>query len=167
MRDTSTVLADWYDGEIGGEALFWRLAEQGSPAAAPKWLALAAIEGHVAARLLTAIGNCGFAVPDTAATLAGARERADAVAAGNWRQSMEWLRSIALEALAEMSVEARQLPTDLAALGALVVRHEQVLVEFAELELAGRGSVSLRPVDALLATLRSRAEPAALASTQH
>ena len=154
MRNPATVLADWYDGEIGGEALFWRLAERGAADVASKWLALAAIEGHVASQLLAAILSHDFPVPDTDGTLADARERADRVAAGDWQAAMRWLRTIAAEALAEMRLEAAQLPDDLAALGALVVRHQQVLAEFAELELAARSAASLEPVNALLVTLR-------------
>jgi hypothetical protein len=53
--------------------------------------------------------------------------------------------------------DAARLPAELIATGDLVVAHERALVEFAELEIAGRGTESLRPVQEFLSLLCVRA----------
>ena len=47
---------------------------------------------------------------------------------------MQWLREIAASALARMSIDASRLPAGLASTGAMVVRHEQILLTFAEFD---------------------------------
>ena len=146
------VIADWYAGEIGGEALFWHLAEAAGPGPAPKWLALAALEARLAEHLLYVLLADGVAVPATAASLDRARMRAAAVAPRPWPGQMAWLEELARDALATMQRAAAVLPDRFAATGALVVRHEAALLEFARRELAGDAAGSLDPIEAFLAT---------------
>ena len=151
VREPGAVLADWYTGELGGEALFWQLASGAEPTAARKWLALAEVEARVATRLVPALLELGLEIPDGASSVVSARARSGAMAVTPWLGQMQWLEDIAQEALDAMALEARTLPAALAAIGCLVVAHEQALVDFARLERAGDGTHSLRPIHAFLA----------------
>ena len=140
-RETAAaVLGDWYTGEVGGEALFWRLAELAPPDAAGQWLALAAVEGRVAERLLHVLLGHDLPVPSTEASLEWARSRAEATARRLWRDQMTWLGEIAEEALDSMRRDAAALAPPFTAIASLVLRHEELLVEFAERELSGDAS---------------------------
>jgi hypothetical protein len=156
MREASVVLSVWYLGEVGGEAFFWQLAQQADHLAARKWLALADVEARVAARLAAVLAARQIPIPD--ATVSRGDDRAEAAAASgrSWIELMRWLERFAGEALTEMQAEAASLPAELAAIGALVVRHEAALLAFARLELPGHGEGSLAPIREFLA-----AEPAA------
>jgi hypothetical protein len=146
MFDADAVLEDWYAGEVGGEALFWGLAERSEPDLARKWLALAAVESRVAKHLAHVMASRNLAIPECRDAPARARARCDAVAGNSWAELMQWLKELAAEALSEMRADAARLPAGLSATGDLVVLHEQALVDFAELEIAGGGVDSLRPV---------------------
>ena len=151
VREPGAVLVEWYTGKLGGEALFWQLASGADPAAARKWLALAEVEARVASRLVPALVALGLDIPDGAGSLGSARARSDAIAAASWLEQMQWLEGIAQDALESMPTEASTLPASVAAVGALVVAHEQALADFARLECAGDGARSLRPIHAFLA----------------
>jgi len=149
---TAAILAEWYAGEVGGEALFWHLGEAGAPTAARKWLALAAVEARVAEHLLHLLVTASLPVPPTAAALSCARSRAAALAARAWPEQMLWLERLARAALESMRREAATLPPRFAAVGALVVRHEVALLEFARRERAGAVTDTPDPIEAFLAT---------------
>lgn len=148
----AAVLGEWYAGEVGGEALFWRLAELAEPNAARKWLALASVEARVAERLLQVLLAHDLPVTPTAASLEWAEHRAEANAARPWREQMGWLEGLAREALDSMRREAATLAPSFDSIGALVVRHEELLVEFAQRELRGDATHSLALVEEFLAT---------------
>lgn len=150
--EAATVLGEWYTGEVGGEALFWRLAELAEPIAARKWLALAAVEARVGERLLQVLLAHELPVPPTSVSLEWAESRAQANAPRLWRDQMGWVEALASEALGSMRREAATLAPSFASIGALVVRHEELLVEFARRELRGDGADSLALVDEFLAT---------------
>jgi hypothetical protein len=162
MRDAAAVVEYWYVGEIGGEAMFWILAQNAEPDHARKWLALAQVESQVAGWLAGVIASRNHRdLPDCSATLACARARCDEVAGRSWPELMQWLEAIAADALIEMQSDAARLPAELIATGDLVVAHERALVEFAELEIAGRGTESLRPLREFIALVSG------LAGRQH
>ena len=146
MADADAVLEDWYTGEIGGEALFWGLAERAEPVSARKWLALADVESHVARRLAETLHARGRPIPECLDQPGIARARCEAVAGKTWREQMRWLNDIAVAALGEMRIDAGKLPDSLGAMGEFVLAHETALVDFAQAELDGRGEDSLRPV---------------------
>jgi hypothetical protein len=151
--DVEAILTEWYVGEQGGRALFDTLAHRGSGEAARKWHALAAVEDAVAQSLSGALRARHIPLPPIEHVGARAEQRCDAIAGRNWPETMQWLHDIADRALQKMQAQAAQLPTELATVGAMVVRHEIALVEFAELELAERSTESLRPIDAFLDSL--------------
>lgn len=146
MRDADAVLEAWYVGEVGGEALFWGLAERAEPALGRKWLALAEIESRVARRLGATLLARDRAIPECRDAPARARARCEAVAGKSWAELMRWLKDHAADVLSEMRTDAARLPVELSAIGAMVVAHEQALVDFAAMEIDGRGEDSLRPV---------------------
>lgn len=148
----ATVLGEWYAGEVGGEALFWRLAELAEPAATRKWLALAAVEARVAERLLQVLLAHDLPVPPTAASLEWAQTCAGQYAPRPWREQMAWLGEIAQQALDSMRREAAGLAAPYAPIGEVVVRHEELLVEFARRELAGDAAGARLLVEEFLAT---------------
>jgi len=158
MWNADAVLKCWYEGEVGGEALFWGLAEAAEPELARKWLSLAEVESRVARMLAGVIASRSQPIPECADDLVRERARArrDAVSGKSWLELMQWLKLIAASALAEMRADAARLPAELSAAGRLVVAHEQALVDFADLEIAGRGAESLRPVTEFLSLLAAR-----------
>lgn len=147
----ATILGEWYTGEVGGEALFWRLAELAAPEAAGKWLALAAVEARVGERLLHVLLSHDLPVPPTCASLEWARTRAEANARRPWREQVAWLGEIAQEALDSMRREATTLGPPFAPISAIVLRHEELLVEFAQRELGGDSAGALALVEEFLA----------------
>src|SRR5450432_3254094 len=153
-RAIDAVLCEWYSGEVGGEALFWQFAERAEAAEARKWLLLAEVEALVGARLRDAILARGRDVPSGASGLEWARRVAGRPAATGWPEAMRWLETIARDALKAMTRDAAGLPAELAPLGALVVRHETMLVEFARLERAGEQAAALVQVTGFLARER-------------
>jgi hypothetical protein len=155
MREPSDVLREWYTGELGGEAIFWELAQRAEPDEARKWLALAELESRIAVRLAAVLAARQIPVPDIDSGRPSALELADASIRRPWTESMRWLERLADEALGEIQADAAGLPEELAAIGSLVVRHEAALVAFARLELAGRGDDSLRPVRECLEAARA------------
>jgi len=157
MRDADAVLEDWFVGEVGGEAMFWVLAQRSEPEHARKWLALAEVESQVAGRIAAVMASRNQAIPECTQDFDRARARCDAVSGRSWPELMQWLQEIAADALNEMRADAARLPAELIAMGDLVVAHERALVEFAELEMAGRGTDSLRPVQKFLSLLSGRA----------
>jgi hypothetical protein len=150
MHEADAIVTDWYAGEVGGRALFSELARRAAPHAARKWLALARVEELVAARLASALAARQVPIPALEDPDHRARQRCQAVAGKSWPQTMRWLQLIVVAALHEMRIEAAGLPPALEDLGTLVVRHETALLEFAELELAGDATNSLRPIEAFL-----------------
>ena len=155
VRATDEVLCEWYSGEVGGEALFWQFAEKAEAAEARKWLLLAEVEALVGARLRDAIIARGRDAPSGATGLEWARRVAGTPAATSWTEAMRWLETIARDARKDMLRDAAALPAELAPLGALVVRHETVLVEFARLERAGEQAAALAQVTGFLARERA------------
>jgi hypothetical protein len=150
MQNETAILNGWYLGELGGAALFGQLARLSDTETAPKWSALERVERRVAGRLAEILEARGVAVPHGDRVDERARERVAAIHGRGWPETMRWLRSIAAEALEEMRAEAERLPADLTDIGALVLRHEEALIAFAERELAGDGAHSLQPIDAFL-----------------
>ncbi len=148
----AAILAGWYAGEVGGEALFWRLAELAEPSPARKWLALASVEGRIAERLLHVLVTHDLPVPATESSLEWARSRAEANAPRPWHEQMQWLGEIAREALAAMRLGTATLAPEFAVIGALVVAHEELLVEFARAELAGNAAGSVALIEQFLGT---------------
>jgi len=157
MPNVNAILSRWYAGEVGGEALFAQMAKQAAPQAADKWLVLAQLEARVASRLMDILSARGLPTPTLHDVERRAQERCEAVAGKSWAETMQWLRTLAGGALQKMRTEADQLPESLAPIGALVVRHEAALLEFADMELAGNGMQSLHAVTLLL---DSHAQPA-------
>jgi hypothetical protein len=153
MREADAVLEDWYVGEVGGEATFWVLAQRSEPEHARKWLALAEVESQVAGRLAAVMASRNRSIPGCAQDVDRARDRCDALRGRSWPELMLWLRELAADALDEMRADAARLPAELIATGDLVVAHERALVEFADLEIAGRGTESLRRVQDFLSLL--------------
>lgn len=150
MRDADAVLEDWYVGEMGGEALFWGLAERAEPDQARKWLALAEIESLLARRLAAILLARDRPIPECLDASAKASVRWDAVAGKTWPEQMRWLREIAAAALSQMQIDAAHLPVSLGATCELVLAHEIALMDFAQAEIDGRAQDSLRPVRELL-----------------
>jgi hypothetical protein len=144
------VLQSWYVGEVGGEALFWGLAQRAQPERARKWLALAQVEARVGRYLAETLLLRRHTLPSCDTQPARARERCDAVAGKSWPELMQWLEIIACDALVEMRADAALLPEDLRETGDYVLAHEQALIDFARLELAGHGGASLRPIETFL-----------------
>lgn len=155
MTGVDAVLSSWYEGEIGGEALFKRLAGLAEPAEGRKWRILAELESSVASHLAHVLSAGSVALTAPEDTARRAVERHSAIAALPWVEKMQWLRDIAGEALRELQSDAKCLPPPLAATSAMVLRHESALLEFAELELAGQGDLSLQPIIAAIAELRA------------
>ena len=147
----ATILGEWYEGEVGGEALFWRLAELAQPELAAKWLALAAVEARVGERLLHVLLAHDLPVPPTSASLEWARTRAEANSRRPWREQVAWVGEIAQEALDSMRREAAALPAPFLAMAAIVLRHEELLVDFARRELDGDAAGAHLLLEAFLA----------------
>ena len=154
-RNTDEILTGWYAGEIGGGALFSRLATRAEPAIARKWRSLARVESAVAARLAAVLESRQIPVPKVANAGSRALQRSDAVAGKSWTETMHWLQSLAAAALREMQADAAALPEELAATGSMVVSHEEALLAFAQAELAGAGEHSLQPLEAFLDSVKA------------
>jgi hypothetical protein len=149
MPQVDAIIYRWYAGELGGEALFTELARRATPDEAHKWLALAQLEARVASRLTELLSARGLPMRTPDEVARRARERCNALAGKSWSETMQWLRTLAGDALQRMRAEAGQLPQSLAAMGELMLRHEMALMDFAQLELAGDGAQSLHTVTSL------------------
>ena len=156
MRDANLILEDWYAGEIGGEALFWGLAERSTPEGARKWLALAQVESRVGTHLAETLLLRNQALPPCDTVPARAHARCEAVHGKSWADLMRWLKTLAEEALTEMQVDALHLPAELQSTGDYVLAHERALIDFAKMELDGRSADSLRPIQSFLTSPSSR-----------
>jgi len=156
MQNIEAVLTGWYPGEIGGRALFGRLAMQAEPEAAGKWRSLARVECLVAERLAGLLESRQIPIPKIADPDSRAAKRCEAVAGKSWLETMQWLQALAAVALREMQADAASLPAELAAVGSFVVNHEKALLAFAENELAGAGERSQLPIEAFLDTASAK-----------
>jgi hypothetical protein len=150
MNLAEEILVKWYLGELGGYALFMQLGSGSPPEAAAKWLALSRVEQAVASGVAAALLKRKVRVPVPENLEARARSRCAKVVGKSWIETMQWFRTVAADALRRMKADANRLPADLATVGELVVRHEEALLAFADLELAGRASEALIPIEKFL-----------------
>lgn len=142
------ILASWYLGELGGEAMFLAMASR-SPDRARKWEVLAALERETGRRIRTALATSQAPLLTESAGDA-AEARIGELSDRPWTDQMCWLRGIADEALEEMTREATSFPSEMRQLVEFVLAHEQALAEFATRELAGDEDDSLGAVHRLL-----------------
>ncbi len=156
-KDYGKLVNNTYQGEVGGEAFFIALGEQfENSEQSYKMRVLARLEFETAQQLKPLVEQLGYSTkPDTGALRRGAAE-AEKYSGIPWTEIMISLQKEIIKFVKEYrGLEEMSPDRDILILRYLT-RHEEVLQEFTELEIAGRGKQSLEPVLALLAQLPSR-----------
>jgi len=138
-----------YQGEILGEVLFGRIADQqGDPDRKHKMEMLALLERRTKEAIVPALERAGISTDADPETLQSAEALAEVSAALDWSDIVGSIEPITLQYL-EMYTRIGQLdPTEQAAAD-LLVAHEKALREFGRRESAGDGTRSLQAIEAL------------------
>lgn len=139
MDDFNTTLCRWYAGEKGGDAFFTAMAGSAeSDAARDKWHLLAELERATAARLLAELTARDMPPPDFGERVANAVNRARALHDVSWNAQMIEMKPRLERFVAEIRVARDQAPPDGSAIANDYLAHEQALLDFVDLEIAGR-----------------------------
>ncbi|MFC6486973.1 hypothetical protein [Nitratireductor sp. GCM10026969] len=147
------------EGEVIGEALFLRLAPAFAPEHHDKLIAMAKLETVTGGLLEALVARHGIEGTDRT-TLAGTTESLAASLEGvSWQELMTRLSNGFRPYVAIYDrLEEHARPEDRHAL-AFLARHERLLLEFVEAELAGDGTTVLEKIDALVAGKASSVSP--------
>ncbi len=157
MRDSEadefvTYLIERFQGEVYGEAVFVGLAEaEPDPEARWKWRVLETLERETKEYLDRALRARGHEVKPSEESWAQGLKFGKRLATVPRPVFMAGFRSEVLKFVAEYEAAEALAPADGRTVAQRVTAHERAILDFADLELAGRGNESAAPVLALLA----------------
>jgi hypothetical protein len=144
-----TLWAKSFDGEVLGEILFARMAEQfDDPGHRHKMQVLSTMERRTKEMMEPPLQRAGLATEPEAKTIAEAESLAEALAGVAWLDFVGSLEPITSQ-YAAMYARIGELNPDERATADLLVAHELALRDFGRLELEGRGDTSLAAITAL------------------
>ncbi len=148
--DLGALLVRAYQGEVSGEALFGRLAEQcAQPDHRRKLGVLRELEARTRHAMVPAMERHGLPVEADPAVERDAEALADGVATLPWSDLLSAFEPITTQFLALYRRIGELAPPEDGEMAGLLVDHEEALREFARRELSGRGDDSLDLVEAL------------------
>jgi hypothetical protein len=156
MGEYEDLLLSAFEGERFGEAFFaTMLAAERDPARRDKLAILQEIEGRTARSLEALARDAGIPIGDGADARRAGEELGTGAASGGWDTFAKGLNDALPDFLASF-VRCRSLAPDPnhPALVALIA-HEQAIATFASLECAGKGDISLAPLQWYVATAAS------------
>ena len=152
-----TYLIERFQGEVYGEALFQAMAEaEADPETRWKWRVLETLERETKEYLDRALRARGHEVKPSDENWAQGLKLGKRLAAVPRAVFMPGLRGEVVKFVAEYEAAEALAPADGRAIAQHVTAHERAILDFTDLELAGRGSESTAPVLALLANPPAR-----------
>ncbi len=144
-----TLLIKAYNGEVLGEVLFARLAEQvDDPEHAHKMRVLSTLERRTQEALVAPLERAGLPVEPDANTIAEAESLAEALADVPWPDLMGSFEPVTTQ-YAAMYARIGELDPSEQATADLLVAHELALRSFGRMELDGNDVDSLAGIAAL------------------
>ena len=145
------AVIELYQGEILGEVLFEdMLAFYDEPSHAHKIASLLQLETETKARLRPLVLRLGIDPAELEASRESGHKFAENLKGLNWKTAMAQLRD-GVRPYAERYREIIGIaPREYQAIAASMVSHEEALLRFTELEVAGETERSLDPVNAQL-----------------
>jgi hypothetical protein len=145
-------LIERFQGEVYGEAVFAALADaELDPEARYKWRVLEALERETKEYLARALGERGHAVEESAESRAQGEKLGRRLASVPRALFMAGFRAEVQKFVAEYEQAEATAPADGLRVARHVTAHERAILEFADLEIAGRSAESPAPVLSLLA----------------
>jgi hypothetical protein len=150
--DYKTYIAERYQGEVYGEAMFGAMAEVAvEPSQARKLRQLEQLERETKQLLLPEVLASGGEAREDAARVAEGKELGARFGKAPWLDMMRGMTGELGKFVAEFRRSEALAPPGKEALLQHVTAHEQALLDFAESEVAGHAAErSLAPVLALL-----------------
>jgi hypothetical protein len=144
-----TLWVKTFDGEVLGEVLFARMAEQfDDPDQRHKMQVLSTMERRTKEMLVAPLQRAGLPTESKAATIAEAESLAEALADVSWTDFIGSFEPITSQ-YAAMYARIGELNPDERATADLLVAHELALRDFGRIECEGKGDDSLAAVTAL------------------
>jgi murein L,D-transpeptidase YcbB/YkuD len=144
-----TLWVKTYEGEVLGETLFARMAEQATdPVQKHKMQVLSTMERRTREMLVEPLQRAGLSTEPDAKTVAEAETLAEAMADVAWSDFISSFEPITSQ-YAAMYARIGELNPAERATADLLVAHELALRDFGRLELDGKGDDSLRAITAL------------------
>jgi hypothetical protein len=138
-----------YQGEVLGEILFGRMAEQiDDPDHARKLRVLSTLERKTKEAMVASLERAGIPTEPDAETVQAAESLADGMAAVSWSDLVGSLEPVTTQ-YAAMYARIGELDPSEQATADLLVAHELALRSFGRLEIAGQGAESLVAITAL------------------
>jgi hypothetical protein len=138
-----------YQGEVLGEILFGRMAEQvDDPDHARKLRALSTLERKTTEAMVGSLERAGISTEPDPETVQAAESLADGMAAVSWSDLVSSLEPVTTQ-YAAMYARIGELDPSERATADLLVAHELALRSFGRLEMAGQGEESLVAITAL------------------
>ena len=135
----SQGLIEYYQGEIFGEILFDEmLSFFDEPDHHYKIAVLLQLETETKARLRPPMVECGFDIREQEASRTAAMEMVAALKGKSWDEIMLIIRDIVKPAVEHYKTLAQNLPDSYSKVGEGMVKHEQSIIDFIELEIAGK-----------------------------
>ena len=144
-------MVELYQGEILGEVLFDQMLSYfDQPEQQYKIAVMLQLETETKARLRPAMIQLGLDLAEQPQFRNMGQEMADALKGKSWQQTIIMIRDVVKPAVERYREIAASAPAQYQALANGMVNHEQSIVDFAELELAGEGERSVEAIDAQL-----------------
>jgi tryptophan 2,3-dioxygenase len=144
-------LVELYQGELLGEVVFEQLLGFFTePEQQAKLGALLQLETETKARLRPALVELGLPLTEQNNSRQQGLDLANALQHSTWEQAMAVIRDAVAPFVDHYRQIAASAPSQYAELAESMVLHEQALLDFAELELAGERDNSIKAVTAQL-----------------
>jgi hypothetical protein len=160
MRESDefvTYLVERFQGEVYGEAVFKAMADaEQDPEARWKWRVLETLERETKEYLDAALRARGHEAKPSEESWAQGLRFGKRLASVPRAVFLPGLRGEVLKFVAEYEAAEALAPADGRVIAQHVTAHERAILDFADLELAGRGHESAAPVLALLANPPAR-----------
>ena len=133
-----SAIEEWYQGEIFGEVFFNALlAMNSTPRLCYKLSLLLQLETETKARLRPVVVAEGLSLCEKAEIRVAANEAGASFKDMGWNQTMTQIMAIVVPAVARYQAIVDMSPDQYAELSASMLLHEQAILDFAKLELAG------------------------------
>lgn len=147
----SQGLIELYQGEILGEVLFNEmLSIYEEPDHQYKISVMLQLETETKARLRPAMVDMGLDLREQQESRKMGMDMAAAMKGKPWQETMQMILDAVKPVVEHYREIAASLPEKYSELGQSMVIHEQAIVDFAELELAGKQNISIDGITAQL-----------------
>jgi hypothetical protein len=157
--DFAVYLTERFQGKVYGEAVFAALADaELDPDARYKWRVLEALERETKDYLARALRERGLAADESADNRVKGEKLGRQLAAVPRAMFMAGFRAEVLKFVAEYEQAEASAPADGRTIAQHITAHERAILDFADLEIAGRLFDSPAPVLAMLSNPPSAPE---------